>query len=216
MPDLITKAVTHIQTLSPDLIAITGDLVDYPLDQMNHAETVAQGEKDLQLIRDLFAPLSCPKAFLFGNHDHPKSFARIFSDASPDFDVQGYRILSFFDHEGHNHIPERVADQRQHFDSVLADADSRPQVHLQHYLMTPERNEGYPHTYGDGQTLTSALTSDPRPILALSGHYHKGENLFQNQHVYFATARAFCEPPHPYRIYTIDQNTVTQTEYTLL
>ncbi|MBT3601936.1 MAG: hypothetical protein HN521_02615, partial [Candidatus Latescibacteria bacterium] len=58
MPNKIALAVKHIQTLSPDLIAVTGDLVDYPLDQMDVSETVAQGKKDLQLIQELFAPFS--------------------------------------------------------------------------------------------------------------------------------------------------------------
>ena len=84
MPNKIALAVKHIQTLSPDLIAVTGDLVDYPLDQMDVSETVAQGKKDLQLIQELFAPFSCPIAFLFGNHDHPTSFDRIFTHLSPD------------------------------------------------------------------------------------------------------------------------------------
>jgi 3',5'-cyclic AMP phosphodiesterase CpdA len=216
MPNKIALAVKHIQTLSPDLIAVTGDLVDYPLDQMDVSETVAQGKKDLQLIQELFAPFSCPIAFLFGNHDHPTSFDRIFTHLSPDFDVQGHRVVSFFDHEGPNHIPQRVGDQHTRFRALLKDSDPRLQIHLQHYLITPEHNQDYPHTYANGQQLTSALLNDPRPKLCLSGHYHKGENLFQQDHVYFAIARAFCEPPHPYRIYTIDANAITQTEYTLL
>lgn len=216
MPDLIAQAVSHLQTEAPDLVAVTGDLVDYPFDKMDDPETIALGKKDLHLIKDLFTPCTCPVVFLFGNHDHPQSFTQVFKNPSPDFDGNGYRVLSFFDHEGSNHIPQRTGQQHTHFKNVLSDHDPRFQIHLQHYLITPERNDGYPHTYDKGAEMAQALQQDTRPKLVLSGHYHKGENLFQQNHVSYAIARAFCEPPHPYRIYTIANNTITQTEYTLL
>lgn len=215
MPDLIARAVAHMCAEAPDLVAVTGDLVDYPLDQMDDAEAIALGEKDLHLVRDLFAPLSCPVAFLYGNHDHPASFHRVFGDQPDDFGVGNHRVILFFDDEGESHVPQRQGAQRTRFHQVLSDADPRPQIHLQHYLIAPERNEGYPHTYADGQALKTALLHDPRPKLALSGHYHKGEPVFSENHVHFAVARAFCEPPHPYRFYTIGKNAVTQTECAL-
>ena len=215
MPDLISETVGKIAAHSPDLVAITGDLIDYPLEALNDPDTITAGDKDLHLVRDLFAALTCPIAYLYGNHDHPASFRRIFNHQSPDFDVQGYRILIFLDDEGNQHVPERFGTERTRFQSVLSDSDPRPQIHLQHYLIEPERNKGYPHSYSDASELKNALLGDPRIKLVLSGHYHKGENLFAKQHVHFAVARAFCEPPHPYRIYTLTNNTITQTEYTI-
>ncbi|MDP6038339.1 MAG: metallophosphoesterase [Candidatus Latescibacteria bacterium] len=215
MPDLISQAVAQISDHSPDLVAITGDLIDYPLDALSDPDTIAAGDKDLHLIRDLFAPLTCPVAYLYGNHDHPASFRHIFKDQSLDNDVEGYRILIFLDDEGTQHVPERVGTERTRFQSVLSDSDPRPQIHLQHYLIAPERNEGYPHSYGNASKLKAALQDDPRIKLVLSGHYHKGEDLFAKQHVHFAVARAFCQPPHPYRIYTLANDQITQTEYTM-
>ena len=44
------------------------------------------------------------------------------------------------------------------------------------------------------------------------GHYHRGEPLFREGDVHFSTAPAFGERPHPYRIYTLTESGIAQTE----
>ena len=98
---------------------------------------------------------------------------------------------------------------------MLSDGDSRPQIHLQHYMIFPEPSGGYPYNYDDAAELKAALLADSRSKLVLSGHYHEGEDLMAEGHVSFATARAFREPPHPFRVYEITDAGITQAEYTL-
>lgn len=215
MPDLLTEAISQIRAESPDLVAVTGDLVDHPTYGMHDPDLITTGEKDLHLVRERFACLTCPVAFLYGNHDHPASFRKVFGDLPADFDAAGHCILLFFDEEEENHFPQRLGAQRERFLSALADNDPRPQVHLQHYLIAPERNQGYPHTYREADSLKEALLSDPRIRLVLSGHYHRGEPIFREGTVSFSTVPAFGEPPHPYRIYTLKDGAVTQTDRTL-
>ncbi|MDA0745170.1 MAG: HAD-IIIA family hydrolase [bacterium] len=212
MPGLIETAVERIRAESPNLVVVTGDLVDHPFYGMHDPALLALGEKDLHLVRELFQPLSCPVAFLYGNHDHPESFHRVFGDLPHDFGVANHRILLFFDDEVENHFPQRLGTQRERFLAALADDDPRPQIHLQHYLIAPERNQGYPHTYREAESLKTSLLADPRVRLVLNGHYHRGESLFQEGHVFFSTAPAFSEPPHPFRIYEISENEIVQTE----
>ena len=150
-----------------------------------------------------------------GNHDHLTSFRRVFSDQPFDFDVQGFRVVIFFDEEGDHNVPQRVGAERARFQSVLSDGDPRPQIHLQHYLIFPEHSGGYPYNYGDVAELKAALLADSRRKLVLSGHYHEGEDLMAEGHISFATARAFREPPHPFRVYEITDADITQAEYTL-
>ena len=213
--DLITEAARHIAAHAPDLVAVTGDLVDYPLDALDDPDTVALGEKDLLLVRECFDSLSCPVAYVYGNHDHPASFRRVFCDQLSDFDVRGFRVVTFFDEEGDHNVPQRVGADRAWFQSVLSDGDPRPQIHLQHYMIFPEHSGGYPFNYGDAAELRGALLADSRRKLVLSGHYHKGEDLITEGHISFATARAFCDPPHPFRVYEIAGADITQAEYTL-
>ena len=213
--DLIAEGARQIAAHAPDLVAVTGDLVHYPLDALDDPDTVALGEKDLHLVRECFDNLSCPVAYVHGNHDHPTSFRRVFSDQPFDFDVQGFRVVTFFDEEGDHHVPRRVGAERVRFHSVLSDGDSRPQIHLQHYMIFPEPSGGYPYNYDDAAELKAALLADLRRKLVLSGHYHEGEDLMAEGHVCFATARAFREPPHPFRVYEIADAGITQAEYTL-
>ena len=215
MPDLLTEAVEEVQAESPDLVVATGDLVDYPFCGVHDPDLIAHGEKDLRLVQEIFRPLSAPVAFLYGNHDPPESFRKVFGHHPSDFEVSGYRILLFFDEEVENHFPQRLGEERERFLAALADDDPRPQIHLQHYLISPERNEGYPHTYWEAESLKGALLADPRVRLVLSGHYHRGEPLFREGEVHFSTVPAFGERPHPYRIYTLTEADIVQTERSL-
>jgi D-glycero-D-manno-heptose 1,7-bisphosphate phosphatase len=203
MPELLEAAVAQIDALHPDLLAVTGDLVDHPLYALHDPTLIALGERDLQLVRELFGRLTCPVAYLYGNHDHPASFRAMFGEAPRDFDVDGYRILLFLDEEVENHHPQRMGEERTRFLSLLADGDPRPQVHLQHYLIAPRRNRTYPHTYREHKSLQDAVVADGRVQLVLSGHYHRGARVLRIGNTTFSTAPAFCEPPHRFRFYDL-------------
>ncbi len=215
VPGLLAEALRAIREAAPDLVAVTGDLVDHPLYDLRDSRLAAAGERDLRLVRQAFDSLACPVAFLPGNHDAPELFRRVFADQQVDFDVKGWRILVFNDEEVDCHAPQRMGGERERFLAVLRDGDPRPQVHLQHYLIAPERNEGYPHNYREAESLEQALLADGRVRLALSGHYHAGEPLFRRGSVHFAVAPAFAEPPHPYRLFELDDTGVRQTERVL-
>ncbi len=215
VPDLLVEAVRRIGEVEPDLVAVTGDLVDYPLYDLREGRFADAGERDLALVREAFAPLRCPIAWLYGNHDHPGLFRRVFGSQPVDFDVKGWRILVFNDDEVDCHAPQRMGQERERFLATLADGDPRPQVHLQHYLIAPDRSDGYPHNYREAESLERALAGDGRVRLVLSGHYHGGEALFRRGLAHFAVAPAFAEPPHPYRIFELSQAGITQTDCAL-
>ena len=215
MPGLISQAVERIRAESPDLVVVTGDLVDHPFYGMHDPELIALSVRDLHLVRECFAPLTCPVAWLYGNHDHPGSFHSVFGDLPVDFHVGVHRVLIFLDDEVEDHFPQRMGAQRERFLAALNDEDPRPQIHLQHYLIAPERAGGYPHAYREAGSLRAALMADSRVRLVLSGHYHRGDSLFREGHVRFANAPAFGEPPHPFRVYTLDETGVIQTEHHL-
>jgi len=210
VPDLLASAVDDISRRKPDLVALTGDLLDYPFYAMHDPELRKAAERDLRLVREILLPLTCPLAVVFGNHDHPDAFTSVFGDLPPEFTVCGHRVLTFYDREVENHIPQRMGPERERFLTALGDGDPRPQIHIQHYLVSPDRNEGYPHTYLEAGSIRCAMLEDPRVRLVLSGHYHRGEALRRDGHVHFATAPAICEPPHPYWVYTLGEGGVTQ------
>ncbi len=203
MVERIPQAMQSIVDDEPDLIVVSGDLVDHPFEGMNRPDHLAQGAKDLQWCVTALSNQGVPTILLPGNHDHLALF-RDMIDLPTDIDIGGVRVISFADAEGEDHVPERVDDEREHFLRVLGDDDPRPQIHLQHYLIYPRRDEGYPHTYRDGESMRAAIKQSGRVRMCLSGHYHPGHDPECVDKTWFAVAPAFCEAPHAWRIYDID------------
>jgi len=214
MPGLLAEAAARIQAEKPDLVVVTGDLVDHPFVGTDEPEILAAGEMDLRLIAGILEGFACPVAVVHGNHDHPVLFDQVFGSI-PELEARGHRVLCFYDQEVDGHFPQRLGRERERFLAALQDRDPRPQIHVQHYLIAPERNQGYPHTYREGESIKQSLLADGRVRLVLSGHYHRGEPLFRQGEVYFGIAPAFAEPPHPYRIYALTDDGVSQKERSL-
>ena len=213
--DLLAVAVNEINALTKDLLAVTGDLVDYPLYGLDDPDLQSRGLEDLRLVKEILGRATCPIVTLYGNHDHPAHFRDLFGDDPLERDIEGHRILTFLDEEGEGHHPERVGAERSRFEQVLDDSDGRPQVHLQHYQVWPHHETGYPHSYRDAPTLKNAIVASKRVCLVLSGHYHGGYNLFEEDGVAFSTSTAFCEFPHAYRTYDLTEGAITERVYTL-
>jgi len=216
MPALIARAVEQLCDEDLDWVAVTGDLVDHPFDEMHSPENMERGEADLELVRQLLEPLQCPVVVLYGNHDHPLLFRRVFPLLHSALDVADYRIFCFYDEEGLGHVPERVGAELERFDEALALGDQRPQIHLQHYLVYPQKNEGYPHTYGEAARIKSALEQSGKVRLLLSGHYHSGVLPLGHTGISYAVAPAFCEAPHVFRIYDIEEGALQARSLQLL
>ena len=215
MPELFARAVDRIAALDPDLLVLSGDLLDYPLDAMADPATQAQARLDLALVADLLGRLTCPLAVVYGNHDHPALFHEFFGHLPTDQTAASLRVLSFLDDEGEANVPVRTGSERRRFVDVLDDAGSPPQIHVQHYIVWPEYNEGYPHTYGIGAQMRDAIVGSGLVRLVLSGHFHLGVAPTCDKGVTFATVPAFCEPPHPFWVYDLSGDGVSYTEHVL-
>jgi len=212
MPKLLERAVDEIYDLSPDLFVVSGDLIDYPLDELDNPERQEQARKDLLLIGELLDEVERPTVLVFGNHDHPEVFRQVFEPLDSDIRVAGVRVLSFLDEEGPGHVPIRTGDQAQRFEKALAQRSAKPQIHVQHYVVWPERNDDYPHTYGEGAAMRDAILANGFVWMVLSGHYHPGIEPKQENGTWFATAPAFCEYPHAYWVYELRRNSFTWSQ----
>lgn len=215
MFERVEEAIQRIRDHAPDVLVVSGDLIDAPFYGMNDAETVEKVEKDLRRLRERIDRVGCPVFYLFGNHDHRGAFETVFDDQTFDATIGGFRFLTFNDEEVHDNTAERLGADRERFNQALSGDDPTPQIHLQHYMVWPINNEGYPHAYREAAELKQLICDSGRVRLSLSGHYHRGADAAEIDGTWFATARAFCQAPHPYRIYDLAGDTVQQTEYTL-
>jgi histidinol-phosphate phosphatase family protein len=224
MPARFEQALGEVKRLGADLVAATGDLLDMPgwvvgprwgFEPDNPGPWLAAAEADYRLMKELLDASGMRYVVLPGNHDSPALMWKVFGRKDDIFDLAGHRVVRFCDEEYECHLARRFLKERERFDAVLAEENSPPQVHLQHYVLTPRLNQGYPHTYDEGDELTRRVAAGP-VRLCLSGHYHTGTPLSKQGNAVFAVGPAFCQWPFPWRMYEIQEGgEVTMAEHTL-
>lgn len=220
MKALLPAVLREIAGKQVDFLAVTGDLLDVPnyvLTQDDYYDYRLGDwdrwiEADYRWFKAQLDACGIPYMVLPGNHDNSVMW-RVFDAAANVADVKGYRIYRFCDRETDNHVPRRRDRERKLFEQALQ--DPARQIHLQHYVVTPELNQGYPHTYFEGATLAEKVVATGRVSLSLSGHYHAGTPPIRVGETTFATVPAFCVSPHPYRIYDVDGSHVRMQQYNL-
>lgn len=223
--ELLPKAIAILKTQGVNFLAITGDLIDVPTFmlapndyyQTPLADWLSLVRADYEQLKQILDASGLPYMVLPGNHDYEPILWQIFEESPLAIEVeQGYRVVRFFDREWAGHIPRRFDRERKLWERMIADEQSPPQIHLQHYVITPELNDDYPHTYFEGEDLRERTAASGRVTLSLSGHYHRGTDLINADGCYFAVGPAFCEFPHPFRIYEVEDERVNMRTLTLL
>ena len=215
MPQLLERAIVRIRELSPDLLVVSGDLLDFPFEAINRPAMLELAERDLRLMATILAEAGCPYVVVQGNHDPPGLVRRVYGHIPVDQVIAGHRIVCFNDDQGVDLYPERLGRERERFLAALADASSPPQVHVQHYLIWPRRNRSYPYTYREAGFMLEAIGKSGNVRLALSGHYHAGVPPTRIGGATFAVVPAFAEHPHPYWVYDLVEEEVRHQHYEL-
>jgi len=224
---MVEAVLARLAERPPDLLVITGDLLDVPMFLL---EAVPRGFSmpggvdpwreaalaDYRYLRERLEATGIPYRVVPGNHDDPEAFAAVFADQEPDFRFRGHRVLSFLDHEQEGNAPRRLTPSRDRFEDALADADPTPQIHLQHYLLHPVMEGGYPYHYPEHAALRREIASSGRVRLSLSGHYHAGTPLREEDGTVYTVAPALCHAPHRWRVYGIAADgAITMEEHAL-
>ena len=173
-PELLEEAVERLCSERPDVVVVTGDLVDHPFYALSTGECREEAKQDVQLIKRTVEALGCPAIIIHGNHDHREASLDALADVPRDQRIGGYRFVTFHDEEVSRNVPQRLSEERERFHAILDDDDPTPQIHIQHYVVWPRRNEGYPHTYAEADSMRERIVSSGKVRLVLSGHYHPG------------------------------------------
>jgi D-glycero-D-manno-heptose 1,7-bisphosphate phosphatase len=223
MAELFPRALDTIAQQQVDLVAVTGDLVDvpdwlmHPLGGFEYDDAAIWRDaalKDYQLVRDALDASGLRYMVLPGNHDDESLMWQVFDAEANAIDVAGHRVIRFCDREWEYHMPRRFTPQRERWEAALEQTDGPPQIHLQHYLVTPWRNAGWPHTYEEGDEIARRTNAAGHVRLSLSGHDHTGTGLIRFTNTTFAACPAFTVSPFTWRVYDVDES-VTMTQHAL-
>lgn len=223
MPELLAAALADALARGAEFLALTGDLLDVPPyllrgdDYYDYQPDLWErdAEADYRTVKEMLDGTGRPYQVLPGNHDWERPFWRVFPREPHLLDVGGFRFVRFCDREHEAHVPRRFDRERLLFLRSLEETDGPPQVHLQHYVITPELNEGYPHTYLEGEELRGKTVASGHVRLSLSGHYHPGTDLISYGTTVFTAGPALAEFPHRYRLYDLTPEQVTMEEVAL-
>jgi len=213
MPRVLVDLADRMPTLDVDAVVISGDLLDVPDEVLagespngfDRSEWLTFVENDLQLVRSWLIGLGIGYVICSGNHDHEPSIRRVFPEAADFVDIAGIRFFSFWDELGPDRQPRRTGARLDLFERALTEPEhDLPQVHVQHYIIDPPTTRNnWRYEYLGAQNFKQKLEASGRVRAVLSGHYHPGIWVTSDKVVYSGPP-AFCEPPHAFRIYELD------------
>lgn len=221
--ELLPLALERIAAWKPDLLVLTGDLLDVPLCFLYPSDYFQDPleawlpliRQDYLKLKDMLDASGLHYTVLPGNHDYEPVFWEVF-DAEPRcFDCAGHRIYRFYDREWYKSIPHRIDRERRLFDVAMADKTALPQVHLQHYPVAPAIEADYPYNYFEADELRQRCATRHGPVLSLAGHYHEGSDLYSEGAAHFAVGAVFGQMPFTYSLYELGE-AVTMERRSLL
>ena len=211
MPAALDRLTNRIKALAPDVVVMTGDVLDVP-DEVIAGETpdsrplqawIDEVVKDYGLVKDWFDGTSVAYVVVPGNHDQEGAFTRVFGDTSGARDLAGFRFFCFWDELASDRQPQRSGIRQNLFRSAMtAGKHDCPQIHVQHYMIDPPTlSRGKRYEYKDAVAMKSCIEESGRVRAVLSGHYHPGSLVTGVGGVIYSLPPAFCEAPHAFRVY---------------
>jgi Icc protein len=211
MPAALDRLADRIKALAPDVVVMTGDVLDVPNeviigrtpDDRPLQSWIDDAVDDLVLVKDWFDGTGVAYMVMPGNHDHEAAFSRVFGDTSGARDIAGIRFFCFWDALASDRQPRRSGSRQELFRSALTAAEHDcPQIHVQHYMIDPPTfSRGWRYEYKDSAAMKSGIEASGRVRAVLSGHYHPGSLVTGAGGIVHSVAPAFCEAPHPFRVY---------------
>ncbi len=195
---LLLRAIHRINRyIKPDAVIIAGDLINRPNDP--------DAFKLLEELREITDLLEPPSIVIPGNHDpSPEIFYQTFDDPGDYVDVNGCRVVIFWDREtpGYNAVRsktdlERLSAMRQDF--------SGPLITLQHVPVFPPDTTACPYNFDNAPEVLSSMKY-AGVALSLAGHFHEGFTLDTDKYGRLVTGPALCEYPFSYYVIELDNS----------
>lgn len=206
--ELLKRALFYIRNnLSVDFVVLTGDLVDN-----GGAELV---QKDLEEIKDVMDKSGLRYFVVPGNHDpHAKTVEQIFGIPYGAHDVGDALVYLFGDTWDKNNVCVRSEEDMEAF-RLAAQGVTKPIIVFQHDVVYPDIQSGYPYNLHNAVRVRDEYTQ-ANVLLSVSGHFHAGVKLQSYNGVNYVTCPVLCEKPFKFLHISIDGESVTSKEFSLV
>lgn len=194
MGKAIRSALEFFIENKADFLILPGDITD------DCAHPAA--EEDLDTVSRMVKKTGIPAIVVAGNHDpSPEKFYEIFSRPDKSIMAGNCELITFCDdacREGELACARRSSSLEEMRGKLSKKtAGVKHTILIQHYLIFPERNEGYPHNYTNDSAIMKIMEESPRRIFSISGHFHPGVPAAKHNGVSYFCAGALCESPFP-------------------
>ncbi|HPP12684.1 MAG TPA: metallophosphoesterase [bacterium] len=202
--EFLQRVIFRAREKTPDALLILGDFIDQPC--------LKTAKADFEKIVTLLRKTSWPTVIVRGNHDLPEEvFLAIAGDLARPKEVSGYLLYPFHDRYHADETCRRPEKALKVFQQVCLSKPSRPVIALQHNLVYPPLDVGYPMNFENGEEILETYLGLP-VCLSLSGHCHTGVPLQFYRGLPFLTAPALCEAPFPYLLVEVGERIEVKQE----
>lgn len=200
---LLLRAVRRLNRfIKPDLTVLLGDLVD---------DGARAGHERLKIIIDL---LESPTIVIPGNHDGDlDTFYGVYPRPPEFLDVNGVRVVTFIDPEEAEYNASRSKADIARMDQARAGHEG-PILSLQHVPLFPPGASASPYGYTNAAEVWEAFERN-RFTLAVSGHWHAGDDLVERGAGRAIIVPALCEAPFAFTEIVIDGDSVQTRQHQL-
>ncbi len=174
-------------------VVILGDLIEDG--RLDDAELLLRQVRDAL---DARAP-GVPRLVVPGNHDVDAARVfRVFGARPGLHEIGGHRFVVFADAYGEGDVCTRPPEALEAL-RALAATPGGPIIACQHNPMNPFIDDPYPYMLTNRGEVIAGY-ADLGVLLSISGHLHAGQTLNEHRGVWYFTAPALCESPHPYTL----------------
>lgn len=173
-----------------DAVVFMGDAVDNGL---------AEGaEADFREVAAEARNFGAPSFFVRGNHDCPEAAFRNIAGMKDDCAVIGDYLLYFFnDRYSEGDFCRRSGEDIIKFREAVKDNPGKKPVVFQHNPLFPAIEADYPYNLVNAEQLHASYR-ESGVCFSVSGHYHRGIELFSKDGIGYLTVPALCEFPFSY------------------
>lgn len=204
---LLRRAVHRLNRyIKPDVTVILGDLIDDPKSP--------NAVEDMNTLKSAIDLLQSPVIVMPGNHDLCyEDFYSVFPEHSNITDIGNVRFVMCFDQEEPGYNARRTeADLR--LMSAARSGHEGPIISLQHTPLFAPGTGPSPYSLVNAKEAWEIFENN-HYTLALSGHYHPGDDQIEKSTGKSITVPALCESPFSFMEIEIDGDNITTRRHNL-